>query len=237
MRPTYTLSLLSCLLLAAGAGYAQQPRFGVKAGLNASTYAGANLPDTDHRLGPSAGVLVQLPIGPHVDLQPELLYEQRGVRSTYTGRWEGVNITIAEFTRTVRTRLHYVSLPVLVRVHRGAWFALAGPQLSYLIAEKRISEEQIEIRSSNIDPILPAGASPQTVHAPQNYHRAELGYVLGVGYEINSRWRVEGRYAAGATKVRQPSVELHDTIYGSERLEKARNNSLQLQVSYLLSSL
>jgi hypothetical protein len=73
MRSTYTLALLCSLLLAARAGHAQRMRLGVKAGLNASTYAGANLPDTKYRLGPAAGVMLQVPIGAHVDLQPEFL--------------------------------------------------------------------------------------------------------------------------------------------------------------------
>lgn len=236
MRPTYTFSLLCSLLLAAGASHAQQLRIGVKAGLNASTYAGANLPDTDFRLGPAAGILLQVPIGAHVDLQPELLYEQRGANLTYTGRFEGVNFTTIDYTRTVRTRLHYASLPVLLRVHQGAWFALAGPQLSYLLAEKRTRQEDIDI-IFGYDPFFPNGSSPQTVRSPQEYHRVELGYVLGVGYEVSARWRVEGRYTAGATKVRQPSMELHDTLYGPELLEKARNSSLQLHMSYLLSAL
>jgi hypothetical protein len=235
MRCTYILSLFS-LLLAAGSLHAQQLRVGVKAGLNASTYVGNKLPGTNYRLGPTAGVLLQLPLSTQIDLQPELLYEQRGTSLTYTGRFEGVNFTTIDYTRTVRNRLHYASLPVLVRVHQGAWFALVGPQLSYLLAEKRTSQEDVDI-IFGYDPFFPNGSSPQTVRNPQHYHRAELGYVLGVGYEINSRWRVEGRYAAGATKVWQPSVELHDTVYGPERLEKARNSSLQLQASYLLSSL
>lgn len=236
MRPTYTLSLLCGLLLAASAGHAQQLRVGVKAGLNASTYAGANLPDTDYRFGPAAGIFLQVPIGSHVDIQPELLYEQRGTNLTYTGRFEGVNFTTIDYTRTIRTRLHYASLPVLLRVHQGAWFALAGPQFGYLLAEKRTSQEDVDILFG-YDPFFPNGSSPQTVRSPQDYRRVELGYVLGVGYEVTPRWRVEGRYTAGFTQVRQPIEVSYDTVYGPDRLEKARNSSLQLQVSYLLSSL
>ena len=236
MRPTYTLPLLCGLLLATGSLHAQHVRVGIKAGLNASTYAGANLPDTDYRLGPAAGVLLQVPISAHVDLQPELLYEQRGANLTYTGRFEGVNFTTIDYTRTIHTRLHYASLPVLLRVHQGAWFALAGPQLSYLVAEKRTSQEEVDI-IFGYDPYFPSGSSPQTVRNSQDYHRVELGYVLGVGYEITPRWRVEGRYTAGFTQVRQPVEEVYDTVYGPGRLEQARNSSLQVQVSYLLSAL
>jgi hypothetical protein len=122
-----------------------------------------------------------------------------------------------------------------MRVHQGNWFALAGPQLSYLLAEKRTNQEDITVTYPTID-FFPVEATP-TIHSRKDYRQAELGYVLGRGYEITPRWRVEGRYTAGATKVRQPSVELHDMIYGPEQLEKARNTSLQLQVIYLLSSL
>ncbi|WP_022826378.1 porin family protein [Hymenobacter norwichensis] len=234
MRLTYTLALL-CSLLAAKAGHAQQVRVGVKAGLNASTYAGANLPDTKYRLGPAAGVLLQIPVGSHVDLQPELLYEQRGAHITYIRELGNGNPPVITYTRTTRSRLHYASLPILVRIHQGKWFALAGPQLSYLLAEKRTNQEDITVAYPTID-FFPVEATPMP-RSIKDYRQVELGYVLGIGYEITPRWRVEGRYTAGATKVRQPSVELHDADYGPERLEKARNSSLQLQVSYLLSSL
>jgi len=233
LRP-FTLSLLG--LLVTSTLHAQHVRFGVKAGLNASSYVGREVPNSRFRLGPTAGVLMCLPLSPHVDLQPELLYEQRGASLRYTGRFEGVDFTTINYTRTIRTRLQYASLPLLVRVHHGSWFALAGPQLSYLIAEKRTHQEQIDI-VFGYDPFFPNGSSPQTERNPQDYHRTELGYVLGVGYELSPYWRVEGRYTAGATKVRQPSQQMYDTVYGPERLEHARNSSLQFQVSYLLSSL
>lgn len=233
MHCTRTLALFG-LLLTAGSLHAQQLRFGVKAGLNASTYAGPDVPDSGYRLGPSAGLLLQVPLGPQVDLQPELLYEQRGSRLTYTGRFEGVNFTTIDYTRTVRSRLHYASLPLLVRIHHGAWFAVAGPQLSYLVGEKRETEERGKILFGYRDPLLPEGSSTQTVRRTQDYHRVELGCVLGVGYEFGPRWRVEGRYAAGFAKVRKPSVEVHDSVYGPERVQRARNHSFQLQVSYVM---
>jgi hypothetical protein len=226
------IAFFSFVLLTTGSLSAQHPRVGIKAGLNASTYAGASLPRSDYQFGATGGLLLQRPLSQHVDLQSELLYEQRGSELQYSNRAEGVTFTTIDYIRTVRSRLHYGSLALLVRPHQGSWFAVAGPQLSYLVAEKRTIRDQVNVVVGPVDPVLPDGAA-RTVRNKQDYNRGEVGYVLGVGREIGARWQVEVRYAAGLTKLRQPSTVV-DAIYGPERVQHARNRSLQVQVSYLL---
>lgn len=227
-----SLPLYSLVLLATGSLQAQHPRLGIKAGLNASTYAGTALTRSGYQFGPTGGLLLQWPLGKHVDLQPELLYEQRGAHLRYSHRTQGATFTAIDYSRTVRSRLHYGSLAPLVRLHQGPWFAVAGPQLSYLVDEKRVIKDQVHVIVGQVDPVLPDGAA-RTVRNTREYHRGEIGYVLGVGYEVSACWRVEGRYAAGFTKVRQPLV-VADAIYGTDQVQQARNQSLQVQISYVL---
>lgn len=229
------LVFLSFVLLATGPLSAQHSRLGIKAGLNASTYAGTALPRSSYQFGGTAGVLLQRPLWQHVGLQSELLYEQRGSELEYVNRAEGITFTTIDYIRTVRSRLHYGSLAILLQPHYGAWFIVAGPQFSYLVAEKRTIKDQVNVIVGPLDPVLPDG-SARTVRNKQDYNRGEVGYVLGIGCEVGAHWQVEGRYAAGLTKLRQPSA-LVDAVYGSERVQHARNQSLQVQVSYLLPAL
>ncbi|MDF7814971.1 porin family protein [Hymenobacter sp. YC55] len=224
----------SIVLLATGSASAQHPRLGIKAGLNASTYTGAELPHSDYRFGGAAGLLLQRPLLQHLGLQSELLYEQRGSELKYTNSTEGVTFTTIDYIRTVRSRLHYGSLAVLLRPRQGTWFAVAGPQFSYLLAEKRTIQDQVNVIVGPVDPVLPDG-SARIVRNKQEYNRGEVGYVVGIGREVGTHWQVEGRYAAGFTKLRQPTVAV-DAVYGSERVQHARSQSLQVQISYLLSS-
>ncbi|WP_375437253.1 porin family protein [uncultured Hymenobacter sp.] len=225
------LSLLGSL--ATGTLHGQHASVGVKAGLNASTYHGSDVPSPQFRLGPMAGVLVRLPLGVHLDLQPELFYEQRGARTSYTTTLTGISSSY-EFTHQEFSRLHYASLPVLVRLHGAKWFAVAGPQVSYLLAAQRRITNASELISGPRDPSILVSNGTTTTRSVSSYNRWELGYVVGVGYQVASRLGIELRYAAGLTSVRRSL--LYETYQSTPRAELARNGSLQAQVSYQFSA-
>lgn len=235
MLRTITLSLLS--LLATSTLHAQDARLGVKAGLNASAYQGDDVSSSRLRLGPAAGILVRLPLGTHLDLQPELLYEQRGVRTEQTidGPYGYYSHSVRWHQQT-KSRLQYVALPVLARVHWGKFFAVAGPQLSYLVGARQQLTTEVEdifITDPLYDP-LPFLTSTVQQRGTDAYHRWELGYVIGVGYQVAARLGVELRYAAGLTPLQRPL--LYDNL-STYRAELARNSTLQAQVSYQFGAL
>ncbi|UOG74555.1 PorT family protein [Hymenobacter tibetensis] len=228
----FTLSLLG-LLAATNTLQAQHLRFGVKAGLNASTYYGGDVANPRFRLGPMAGVLARLPLFTHLDVQPELLFEQRGARTSYTKEYRGTDTNV-KYTYQERSLLHYIGLPVLGRVHGEKWFAVAGPQLSYLVGARRRGHSRAELASGVPDPafVFPEATS---VRGTNDYQRWEVGYVVGIGYQATTRFGVELRYAAGLTSVRQPLD--YATTIPTSRTEGIRNRTLQAQVSYQLSAL
>jgi len=231
MLRTITLSLLG--LLATSSLHAQHVSVGVKAGLNASTYSGEDVPNPRFRLGPAAGVLVRLALGKHLDLEPELLYEQRGARTSYGNNYIGTSSTY-QFTHQERSRLHYATLPVLVRLHGAKWFAVAGPQVSCLLSAQRHVTNATELLSGQQDPNIRLGYSTTTIRDASNYHRWELGYAVGVGYQVTARLGVELRYAAGVTQLHREL--LYDNL-STSRGEIASNGTLQAQVSYQLGTL
>jgi len=231
MLRIFTLSLLG--LLATNALHAQQASFCVKAGLNASTYHGGDVSNPRFRLGPAAGVFVRLPLSTHLDLQPEFLYEQRGARTSYTSYLLG-GTTSARSIYRERSLLHYGSLPILVRLHGAKWFAVAGPQLSYLVGARRRGFTSFESISGILDLSL-LFREGVSVRGTDDYYRWELGCALGVGYQVATRLGVEVRYAAGLTQVRRPLD--YDVTIPTSRTEGIRNSTLQAQVSYQLGTL
>lgn len=232
MLRLFTLSLLG--LLAAPTLHAQHASVGVKAGLNASTYYGRNVQNPQFRLGPTAGVVVRLPLGAHLDLQPELLFEQRGAQTSHSHEYIASDMNL-KYTYRERSLLHYVSLPVLARLHGGKWLVVAGPQLSYLVGARRREHSRVELISGAPDPavVLPEITS---VWGIDDYERWEVGYVVGVGYQPTARFGVELRYAAGLTQVRQPFDYSNARLSEPIRREDVRNRSLQVQVSYQLNA-
>ncbi|WP_179197904.1 porin family protein [Hymenobacter crusticola] len=221
-------------LFVASTGYAQQVRFGAKAGLNASTYQGAPVPNPGFRFGPVLGVLTRLSLGRHGSLQPELLYEQRGATTDLLADGpNGVFNLPTIFSQQTRSRLHYLSLPMLARVEVGKLFAVAGPQVSYLVQAREQRTTLLD------DPYTYNLAVPftETRAGTEQYHRWELGGVVGVGYQVLADLAVELRYAAAVTPLRHsPPALPADWVSWPARLEKARTTSLQAQVSYTFGS-
>jgi hypothetical protein len=239
MLRTFTLSLLG--LLATSTLHGQDAHFGVKAGLNASIYQGKHGSSPRLHLGSAAGVLVRLPLGKHLDLQPELLYEQRGARTEQTadGPYEYYSHDVRWHEQT-KSRLQYVALPVLARVHGGKFFAEAGPQLSYLVgAQHQVTAkiEDIFLEDPLYNPLsFPASTLTFQRRGTHAYNRWELGYVLGLGYQATARLGVELRYAAGLTPAKRQFA--YATIYPAPiQSERTRANTLQAQVSYQLGKL
>jgi len=223
-----TLSLLG--VLATSTLHAQHMSLGIKAGVNASTYQGRDVDNPRFRFWPAAGVLLRLPLGEHLDCQPELLYELRGACTSSTSSFTGSSSTY-DLTYRQRSRLHYVSLPVLLRLHGAKWFGVTGLQLSHLVGAQRQSSSTYKLTSGVEDPSIwfPEGSS---VRGTADYYRWEFGCVIGVGYQATTRLGLELRYAAGLTPVRRPY--LFDTTIPPGRAEQVRNSTLQAQVSYQL---
>jgi len=103
---------------------------GLKAGVNFS-----NVYDTkgenfvaDGKLGIAAGAFVVIPLGKVIGIQPEILYSQKGFKSS--GTFIG---TSYEMTRTT----DFIDVPLLVSIKPVEYISiLFGPQFSYLMKQK-----------------------------------------------------------------------------------------------------
>ncbi|HEX8426877.1 porin family protein [Hymenobacter sp.] len=227
-------TLLLCWLVATmSSARAQRPQVGFKAGLTTSTCS--DVPNPENQWGLVAGIFLRQKLGKHLALQPELQYEQRGVRTTQEGR-RGFEGSDGLYYRHAQTRLHYLSLPVLVRGQLGKFFALAGPQLGFLAAARQQSTtEYIFFNDRYPRPFPPSESTKST--AP--YRRWELGYAVGAGYALSNRLAVEVRYTAGLTDIYKPLYSPYPMFdwRGPDPLVLARNRNWQAQISYQLSSM
>jgi len=107
-------------------------QFGLKAGVNFS-----NVYDTkgqefnaDFKVGLAAGAFLAIPIGKYIGFQPEILFSQKGYKST------GTFLTVAyEFTHTT----NYIDVPLLFTIKPSTFITLlAGPQYSFLVKQKDV---------------------------------------------------------------------------------------------------
>lgn len=104
--------------------------FGIKAGTNYSNVYDSDNEDfvADGKFGFAAGAFVAIPFGKFIGIQPEILYSQKGFKSsgTYFG-------STYEMTRTT----DFIDVPVLLAVKPiDKLTLLFGPQFSYLMKQK-----------------------------------------------------------------------------------------------------
>jgi len=102
-------------------GLSNSQTFGVKAGANVSSVS--NLGDSKSKFGFYAGAFVNVPLAESFSLQPEVLYNSKGVKNDGSG--------------DAKVNLDYISVPVMFQYKATPQFYLeAGPEFSFLINAK-----------------------------------------------------------------------------------------------------
>ena len=137
MKKLFFIGILSVLSLCATFA---QVRFGVTAGLNASSFTG-DVSDAKFKAGFQAGVLADLGISENFSIIPELLFSQRGYKYDMG-------------SESVSTTLNYLQLPVNIAVkfdvgYGSKLFIFGGPYIGY-----GISANEVKFGSNN-DEIKP----------------------------------------------------------------------------------
>jgi hypothetical protein len=104
--------------------------FGLKGGLNYSNVYDSDTEDfvAESKFGFAAGAFVIIPLGKFIGIQPEILYSQKGFKST--GTYFG---STYEMTRTTE----FIDIPILFALKPVDKVTLLfGPQFSYLMKQK-----------------------------------------------------------------------------------------------------
>lgn len=138
-----------------------QTSVGVKGGYSASTFRGNDAKDVDWQSGFAGGLFVNVYVFDFFTIQPELLFRQRGARSS--------NET---FNIDQNVRLSYMDVPVLfkLRIPIAETFyphIYAGPQFSYNI------KGDYEISGGGI-----------TASRELDVRKVDFGGVMGVGLDL-----------------------------------------------------
>ena len=104
--------------------------FGIKAGINYSNVYDSDNDDfvADGKFGFAAGAFATIPLGKFLGIQPEILYSQKGFKSS--GTYFGSTYSM---TRTTE----FIDVPLLLAVKPIDQVTLLfGPQFSYLMKQK-----------------------------------------------------------------------------------------------------
>ena len=164
------LMLSNLLVLCALFSFAQV-NFGLKAGVNFSSFTGSDASGSSTLTGFHAGGLVNIPISSMFSIQPELLYSGEGAKETGTS--------------DNKLSLGYINIPVLVQYNSSpdqGIYAETGPQLGILISAKEKD----------------AGVSTDVKSSVKS---TAVSWLLGIGYKLSGGVGFGARYAFGLTKI------------------------------------
>jgi hypothetical protein len=214
LREFLVHGLLTCLL----AGTAVPARaagvhVGVEGGLTLSKLASTSLnsiPGLRNLKSGAAGLYVSLPLAPGVDLQPELLYLDKGVSLGKSDQTDTAGNLIGTFESLYS--MPSLELPLLVRVAPPALaglhpVVLAGPFLSAKLSESFK---------------LTGGSSTSIPRT--NFKSTDYGLQLGAGLEFPAgpgRLTLNGRFDLGLADVGRAGALATDAVHSRTLLVMA----------------
>ena len=193
-----SLGLLAGASMAANA----QATLGIKAGVVAATVAGEDADGVDNHFGFQLGGVANFGINDMFSFQPELLYSQKGFQ---------IKESDSGFTLESKTTFHYIDVPLLLHVNAGGLFFEAGPQLGFLAGQKTKQE------------VSGGGMSgSQTSTDTDGLRKFDVGYIAGLGYQLESGLSLGVRYNGGLLSIDEDGDG------------KTHNSVFQFQVGYML---
>ena len=187
----FSLGLLAAVSTAA---QAQGVKFGVRAGASANTLSGDDdkfgnkMSSYSYALGGLAGVTANFAFSDMFSVQPELLYNLKGTQINDSKD---------------RLDLHYIDLPILLRVNAEGPYFEAGPQIGYLLSAKLGGETKTRIETKDLQGL-------------------SLGYAAGAGYKLTSGLSLGVRFNGGISSVGKDN----------DRYDQQRNQSFQFVAGY-----
>jgi opacity protein-like surface antigen len=117
--------LIAFAVMTFGLANAQQTRFGIKGGLNLTSFAGGNYYDAKSLVGFQVGGFAEIKVIERLSIQPEVLFSTQGAK------FDGGSL--GDFD----DKLNYINIPVLAKFYITKQFTVeGGPQLGFLVSAK-----------------------------------------------------------------------------------------------------
>ena len=151
-------------------------RFGIKAGVNMATLEidddSQSTPfNTNNKTSFHAGVLVNIPLGDRVAIQPELVYSGQGSK---------VSATVLNQTVRDEFDFHYLNIPLMLQAKvTSGLFLEVGPQVGFLLSAKNEAEDDLK----------------------DDMKKTDFGAGVGIGYLSRIGLGINGRYNLGFSNI------------------------------------
>lgn len=205
IKVTIVMACMVCMVIPVAA----QNSFGVRGGLNLSTFGSDNI---RHRLSPGLhfGFYTVLGADNFISIQPEVLYSKKGSVTRNSIVPEFQNPNNGAMYRKVSNKLSYIDVPVFLRLNFDNLHILAGPQISYLMRSK--------YKYSNGE------SDDASYSSTSRNHTWDFGLAGGLGFDFTGGINLGARVQYGLRDVYSGELSLGDN--------KQRNLVFQATVGY-----
>ena len=172
-------------------------KIGIKGMINIADMTVNPSHQVDSKILGGFGAFAQTKLTDQITIQPELLYSmQGGVQHTFAP-----NVTDYEYISD--KKLTYLLLPLMGQYHFDQFYVEAGIQPAFLFSAtyhyQAVDDGKIVVDKS-------ANISDQT-------HTFDLGFNIGIGYQINDRLHANIRYTKGLLAINKSSgVSLKNSV-------------------------
>ena len=168
------LLLILCVFVAFNS-YAQDLKFGAKAGLNLTNIVGDDVEDVDLKAGLYVGGFMNVSLSDYLSFQPELLYSIQG--------WKIDD----DDDMTIRTS--YINVPLLLKISLGRSDKIhiyAGPQLGFLVKAEAEAEQ---------------GDVSATLDIKDEMTSVDFSLNLGLSFNVSNNMSLDIRYNRGLSNI------------------------------------
>jgi hypothetical protein len=209
---------------------AQGFKFGIKGGVNLSTFTGGDkgsiFGDTDYKTSYHFGIMPEFHFSDFLGLTPEILYTSKGAQNTYS--LPGTVSPGGTDLYNDKINLNYLSVPLLIHINAGPVFFELGPEFAYLLAVT--DERKIEYRKANGDKVTDSKTEKHTdkdditgLHLKANDF--DFGYVAGIGVNLPAGFGLGARYNGGF-------ISIFDTKDANGDKLNVKNSNFMFSLSY-----
>lgn len=168
--------IFSFIVLLAGAAKAQS--VSVNAGLNYSNIirTGDDNFKTDFKPGFHAGLAFDIPLIDRLSFAPELMYSQKGYKTTNTSLLGQVQES------TITT--NFIEIPILAKIKAASGFNIhLGPQISFLTSTTTSVQQGSQEYRDKVE------------EDNTNLKKNLIGGVIGAGFDLTQKLNLHARYA------------------------------------------
>ncbi|WP_396188948.1 porin family protein [Flavobacterium sp.] len=190
---------------------AQDVKFGVKTGLNLSTFSG-DVANVDSKFGFILGGFAEIKLSEKFAFQPELLFSTQGAKSSESYAEIGYSEKME-----YNLKANYLNIPLMAKYYANSKLSIqVGPQIGFLMSSKTKVDYTI-----NDAGVIDSGS--QTVDTKSSYNSIDFGLNIGAGYDITENIGLDLRYNLGLSNVNKKVDGVDMNV---------KNSVVQLGVSY-----